>query len=442
MLSMNKISKQILLGLWLTGLLAVAGLWMATYSFRFSGSQFSEVLIALGALSGFTASYLLLTQLFLIGGGNFIESKFGLDDLSRAHGNNGKVAFFFIFAHIDLMVFGYLLQGGSPVTKFFSQYLSLVFSETYYLLAGVAWVSFLIVIVTSIVMVRKRLPYELWHGIHFLAYLSILLPAFHQIQAGNALGRFAVFKFAWIGLYIIAFGSIVLFRYILPLTVYKKHNFRIDKIEKENGDISSIYITGDNLHSFNYAAGQFAIWHFFEKGLWWQPHPFTISSTPGDKRLRITVKNIGNGSVRIQSAKTGTKVLIQGPYGIFSKPNSIKKRLFIAGGIGITPINAMLQDRSSVEDILVYGARTEEDLVLLDELKNTNAKVLPVLSQPTGGRKGEYISGDLLKKYVSDLKNREIWLCGPSDMVEKVKRALVEIGVSLELIHTEEFRLG
>jgi predicted ferric reductase len=439
---MNKISRNILYGLWLCSLLVITGFWMATYSFRFSGSQLSEVLISLAALSGFTASYLLLTQLFLIGSGKFIESKFGLDRLSSAHAANGKVAFFFIFAHIVLMVFGYLLRADSPITNFVSQYLSLVTSEVYYLLAGVAWVSFLVVIITSIVMVRKKLPYELWHGIHFLAYLSILLPVFHQVQAGNALGSFAIFKFAWIGLYIVALGGIILFRYIIPAVLYRKYNFRVDKIEKENGNVSSIYIAGDNLDSFKYDAGQFAMWRFFEPGLWWQPHPFTISSAPGDKHLRITVKNIGNGSVRIQSVKTGTRVMIQGPYGIFEKPCSSKKRLFIAGGIGITPINAMLQEWSTIDDILVYGAQTDEDLVLLDELKNTNAKILPVLSRPKGVQKGEYISGDLLKTYVADLKMREVWLCGPVDMIDKLKIELIEFGVSSQLIHIEKFRFG
>src|SRR5690606_5842806 len=95
-------------------------------------------------------------------------------------------------------------------------------------------------------------------------------------------------------LYVLAFGAVLWRRWLLPLWLEQKHQFRVDKVIKENDSVTSVYITGKNLGSFVYEAGQFNLWQFWQKGLRSMHHPFTISSSPKDPYLRISAKAIGD----------------------------------------------------------------------------------------------------------------------------------------------------
>ena len=217
----------------------------------------------------------------------------------------------------------------------------------------------------------------------------------------------------------------------------------VDEVVAEANGVVSIYISGKNLEQFTYNAGQFAFWWFISNELWWQPHPFTISSSPGVSRLRITVKAIGKGSAAVQQVQPGTKLLIDGPYGRFTNVvQTHKKRLFIAGGIGVTPLASQLNSHSSIDDTLIYSARTMKDLALRKELSQTQARLIAVLSEEKlEGTYNGYLSENILTKEVKDLNQHDIWLCGPPPMMDGIEKMLLGMGVSQNQIHTERFRL-
>jgi predicted ferric reductase len=441
---MNTLTKRrILNSIWLVNIAIISVFWFLAHKNNLT-SDTGGLLIAFGSLLGYMAAYLLLTQLVLISGARWLEQRWGLDRLAGSHAANGKVAFYFVLLHFILVISGYTLRNGDNIlTGYLPQLIETVFSRWYFLMAALAWDLLFVVVVTSIVMVRKRLPYELWHFIHFLAYAAVLFPIFHQINAGQTANGYPLFKAYWIGLFIFSFAAILYFKWIRPLWVYMQQKFVVDEVVEEAEDVVSIYIKGNNIAGFKYEAGQFAFWWFISKDLWWQPHPFTISSSPGDGRLRITVKSIGDGSNAIQRVQPGTAVLINGPYGRFTEAvRSKSRRLFIAGGIGITPLAAQLKASSSKNDTLIYGVRGKKDLALKTEISQTEAKLIAVFSDEKhkGALHGR-VDKELLEKHVKDIKERDIFLCGPLPMMDGVESALKEIGVSDAQIHTERFRL-
>src|SRR5437762_1028493 len=77
---------------------------------------------------------------------------------------------------------------------------------------------------------------------------------------------------------------------------------------------------------------------------WWHGHPFSLSSAPNGEWLRITVKALGDGTRSLQRLAVGTRVLVEGPYGVLTGARRRRRRiLLIAGGIGIAPLRALVE---------------------------------------------------------------------------------------------------
>ncbi len=402
-----------------------------------------QALISLGGLFGLMAGFFFLYQMILISGTKFFERSFGLDRLARIHHTTGLVGYGFLIAHVLFIITGYMALTGN---NFIAQYFELKNSLPYILLATISLILLDLVIVTSIVIVRKRLKYEFWYFVHLLVYFAVLLAFFHQVANGQNLLSSKELRTYWYGLYFAAFGLVLWRRWFLPIYLEFKFKFRVKKVVRENNSVVSIYVEGKDISRFKYDAGQFNLWQFWQKGLRTMHHPFTISSSPGDSYLRLSAKAIGDFTKKLDKLEKGTPVLISGPYGLFSNRVSTRKnRLFIAGGIGITPILSILRSGVQPNDVLIYAAQTIDDAVFSDvflKLKEKGLKTIFVLSQEkVKGTYEGYLSGEILDKEINGLKDRDIWLCGPPPMMKAVEKLLDERKMPKSQIHTEKFRL-
>lgn len=398
-------------------------------------------LIAIGALCGLLAGFFFLHQMILISGAKFFEKYFGLDRLAGIHHITGFIGYGMLIAHILFIISGYAALNGNG---FIEQYFHIRDTFAYITLATLAVILLDIVVIASIVIVRRRLKYELWYFVHLLVYAAVLLAVLHQVSNGQTLMNSQLLRAYWYGLYIAAFGFVLWRRWLLPLWLERKHKFRVAKVVKEAHNIVSVYIQGRDLDAFQYQAGQFNLWQFWQKGLWSMHHPFTISSSPGDAMLRLSAKAIGDFTSALDQLQPGTPVLISGPYGLFTSQVAARpKRLFIAGGIGITPIRSMLGERVQEDDVLVYAVQTKEEAVFSDEFSRTdNLKTVYVLSEEKiAGAYSGYLTKEILEKEVSAIADRDVWLCGPPVMMDKVEKMLSELNVPKSQVHTERFRL-
>ena len=96
--------------------------------------------------------------------------------------------------------------------------------------------------------------------------------------------------------------------------------------------------------------------------------------------------------------------------------------------------------------ILFYGANTVDDLTFRDELEGLvqrmNLKIVIVLSKPPEDWVGEtgYITGDVLHRNVpKQYKRFQYFICGPAPLMDAMEKALPELGVPADKIHTERF---
>src|SRR5207247_6698136 len=148
----------------------------------------------------------------------------------------------------------------------------------------------------------------------------------------------------WIGLYIVALALILVFRFGTPVALNVRHRLRVARVVREGAGLTSIYVTGRDLDRLAVRSGQYFIWRFLHGAGWWHGHPFSLSSAPNGEWLRITVKALGDGTRGIQRLRPGTRVLVEGPYGVLTGARRRRRKiLLIAGGIGIAPLRALVE---------------------------------------------------------------------------------------------------
>jgi ferredoxin-NADP reductase len=179
-------------------------------------------------------------------------------------------------------------------------------------------------------------------------------------------------------------------------------------------------------------------------------HPFTISaSSLRPEIIEATIKKSGNFTNTIDQTRPGDTGFIEAPFGRFSLVNfDIEKFLFIAGGVGITPIMSMLRYLRETNDnrpvVLLYGNRTEGDIIFRDELGKlpANVKIVHVLSKPQGSWRGPkgHIDMEIIKQYAGEtLPKADVFVCGPAQMMDMVISSLKDTGVPSNRIHSECF---
>jgi predicted ferric reductase len=290
-------------------------------------------------------------------------------------------------------------------------------------------------------------------------YGGTLLAFGHQQELGNTLNSDNLFSFYWLVIFAATFLTLGIFRFLWPLYYFYQHRFFVEKITQETPNTWSVFIRGTNLQNFKVRAGQFFIARFFAKGYFLEAHPFSLSEEPNPDYLRLTIKASGDFTAKVAQIPLGTKVYLEGPYGIFTadKANA-DKILLLAGGIGITPIRAMLKDfgKANRDIVLIYGNKTSKDIAFKDELeelaKKYDIQIHYVLSSSaeTANPKSEapnsklnthygFITTELISRLVPDYLEREVFLCGPPPMMNGLIASLKQKGLPTRLLHFEKF---
>jgi predicted ferric reductase len=429
-------------------LLVVTALWVSNGGLAQLGDGGSTALTAIGRLAGLWASDLLLIQVLLMARIPAVERAFGQDRLARWHRWSGFSSFWLMVLHIVTITFGY----AAGTTDVLVQLWDLIWTYPGMLLAAAGTLSLLLVVVTSIRAARRRLRYESWHLLHLYAYLGVGLALPHQIWTGSDFTGSAAARAYWWILYAAAAGAVVAYRLALPAWRNWRHRLVVSEVVPEGPGLTSVYLTGEQLSALPVRAGQFFHWRFLDGPGWTRSNPFSLSATPRPDMLRITVKNQGDGSARIETLKPGTRVLIEGPYGkLTGEGYRGGPVVMMACGIGITPLLALLGELPyrNGEATLIYRARSEADLAFGRELE-WFAQERGVRIVPLAGRRADrpsWLPGDLagqsdaavLRQVAPSIAAAHVYICGPEEWAGAARSAAVEAGIKPARVHTELF---
>ena len=426
----------------------VVALWLANGGIGDLRGR-GEPATALGRLTGLVASDLLLLQVLLMARIPWVERGYGQDLLARRHRVIGFASFWLMMAHVVLTTAGYAQYGPSSVL---GEGWRLVVTYPGMLLAAAGTLLLILVVGLSIRAARRRQRYETWHLLHLYAYLGVGLALPHQLWTGADFTASLLARLYWWGLYGTAAAAVVAFRVVLPLWRSAYHRLRVDTVVTEVPGVVSVYLRGHRLDRLPVRAGQFFLWRFLDGPGWSRAHPYTLSAGPSRDLLRITVKDLGDGSRRVRHLRPGTRVLIEGPYGALTAERSSGRRpLLIAAGVGITTMRALLDDLgpAGTGATLLYRIRTQAEAVFRAELDDLGRHygIRIVYLEGSRSRHGSWLParhsrGDdtaALRWLVPDVAGCEAYLCGPPPWMAAVRASLREAGMPHHLIHAEEF---
>lgn len=359
---------------------------------------------------------------------SFFEDWFGgLDRMYQVHKLVGVVSVFFILAHF-LVVPKELPIGADPLAE------SLVPS------APLGMVSMVLLIISLALALNRKISYSRWRPIHRLMGLIYLLVVAHFITAP------AIFveQLSPSGLLLIIaaiVGVVAFFYSVIGMNKRTAVPFKIDAINALERATEVVLKPVDKMLDFK--PGQFAFVEIQGKD-WNEPHPFTISSAPGEDRLRFTMKVLGDWTRKVrEELEPGGEVLVRGPYGRFNPSAAGKKQIWLAGGVGLTPFLSALRAMEKGDDRqihLVYASRNEEDAIFLQELQERAAELGNVNVIPLFSDVGHFARVDMMKEKLPDpLPTYDYFLCGPKPMVDGITKDLKAEGVPRQAIHTEAF---
>jgi predicted ferric reductase len=422
------------------GLAAViAGLWLKEGGVT-GVHDTSTLLISAGRFTGLFAAYLLLVQVLLMARLPFLQWAMGFDTLMKRHRLNGKATLLLILAHVATVTAGYAAQSKISPLDQAGQFLT---SWPDMIPALIGTVLLILVAVTSLLIVRRKLRYETWYGVHLMAYLGIFLAWFHQIPTGSEFMSNPLAAAFWTALYVVTLQLVFFFRLLQPALGFLWHRLRVTEVTWEGPGVVSLRISGYHLDWFNAQSGQWFSWRFLDRERWREAHPFSLSAAPDGKSFRITIKDLGEYSRRIAGVKLGTLVLAEGPFGAFTEAARTQDRVtLIAGGVGITPIRALLEEVQG-DVVLVYRAEKAGDILFRDELetlaRQRGVTIRYVLGDHRLPANAHLLSAGHLRSLVPDIASRDVYLCGPSGMIRLVKHALDKLGVPEAVIHIDEF---
>lgn len=177
----------------------------------------------------------------------------------------------------------------------------------------------------------------------------------------------------------------------------------------------------------------------------------SVASAPGDEyvRLGITTSNLGSTFKReLLKLKKNTELRATQVGGDFTISKTKEPLLFIAGGIGITPFRAMLDDivtQKKDRDIILLHAVRSEDFFIYQETLQAAEKhglvYIPVVTDASPEWKGQagIIDSRLIQENVSDFMHRQIFISGPSLMVDSIRSQLLKKGVKRRNIVKDYF---
>lgn len=391
----------------------------------------ATTLAQFAGLIGITA---LAWNFFLAARFRFVDAMFGgLDKVFKEHSRSGKIAFTLMLAHPILLIVE-ALPSWDLVRL--------------YLLPGQFWMlnwgifalwGFVVLIVLTLFV---KLPYHIWKQTHRFMGLPFALVALHVANIQSDVAVYLPLRYWILG---IAIASLVLYVYkvFLYRFVGPKHAYIAEAV-RILGDIIEIRLKPKG-KAMTFLPGQFVFISVDNKRVGKEEHPFTISSSPDEAELRLSIKKSGDWTARLDAIKKGDEIAVWGPYGKFGEQYlaTDDKSVWIAGGIGVTPFLSMLlysDHKQLKKDVaFFYATKNVGEAVYKNEVSEVTKNLPDVHVLDHYSDQQGYLTAEVIAQQVKDVKDRRIFICGPPLMMQSLRDGLMKQGVPRRKIIFEEF---
>lgn len=234
---------------------------------------------------------------------------------------------------------------------------------------------------------------------------------------------------------------------LLAYFIYPNYRLILNLKEKSKLSKDTYSFIFEKQKNFNFIPGQYMEWTL--------PHEkadargnrrfFTLSSSPTEKEIAITVKFYDPSSTfkkKLLNLDNEKRIIASFVSGDFVLPQNLSLPIaFIAGGVGITPFRSMIKyvvDKNLNTDIiLIYLNKNQEEILFLSlfkTAKENGVKTIHFLTSEKG-----HLNKDEIKKLIPDFQKRIFYISGPQLMVRNFEKMLRGIGISKSKIKTDFF---
>ncbi|HBW29985.1 MAG TPA: oxidoreductase [Nostoc sp. UBA8866] len=402
-------------------------------------------LLEFSAALGFIGLAMMAMQFALTARINRIEASYGVDLILQFHRYTSIVAFLFLLAHPIILFIN------NPETL---QLLNFFQAPWRARAAVIATLALIAIIVTSIWRKQLNIGYENWRIAHGI--LAVIIVSFGLGHVLGVLNYLSLFWKAviWTGIAIAALWLLIYIRLVKPYFMLKKP-YLVEAVIPQRGNVWNLVLRPRGHQGIYFQPGQFA-WLTLEISPFrMREHPFSIAcSAEHSDRLEFGIKALGDFTKTIKDVKPGTKAFLDGPYGVFTtdRYENTAGFVFIAGGIGITPIISMLFTLAERKDerplLLIYASKNWEDITYREEIEALTDKldltVIHVLKEPPEDWSGEsgYVDQQLLERYIPKRPaTRNYFICAAPKMMDQVEIYLHNLEVPITNIHMEHYNL-
>ncbi|RPI90775.1 MAG: hypothetical protein EHM40_17530 [Chloroflexi bacterium] len=384
-----------------------------------------------GEIIGSNNIILMACSLFLSTRPKWAEKYFGgLDKMYMTHRHTGTAAFLLIFAHVLTV----------PITTTgwqLGNYLAVI--------AFTGIVSIVLITLAPRIPFLNRLAgndYEDWKKLKRWIGIFFILAFIHALTIGNPLH--ALVAITWVQIFFIIGTVSYLYTEVFGGLFKKSLPYKVEAVRHPNNSSTEVTLRARKASIKKQRAGQFLFVRFPGDRNLNESHPFTISSAPAEDVLRLTIKASGNFTRELfAQLKENTDAIIEGAYGMFDYKIGRQKQIWIAGGIGLTPFLAFIRDMdaSLAHDVdFYYTVRHPEEALFIDEIKaaaEKNPRFKPYIR--FSATEGSLSADHILKNTNGNLKDYDIYLCGPLPMIQAFEKKFLELGSPKNHIHYEEF---
>lgn len=322
---------------------------------------------------------------------------------------------------------------------------------------AVAWgvtALYLLAAIQSTSLLKDRIPHRWWRYVHTTTFALFVLTAVHALAAGTDKAT-------------VRWTALALVAAVAFLAIYR---LLIGRRTDTDGSGSAPATTGANprppvprspadarpvvVQALRSAAADVvAVELAAADGLplpAWQPgahvdlilpsglvRPYSLCGDPADRdTYRIGVLHVPNGrggSAKVHTLRAGQRIAVRGPRNRFPLVLA-HDYLFIAGGIGITPILPMIRaaEAAGRQWRLIYGGRSRATMAFTDELLALDGDRVQLVPQDTDGLP------DLVNALAAAPRGAAVYACGPEPLLAALQQAVTADFPDLHL-HTERF---
>ncbi len=405
--------------------------------FDFAGKSTTEIVgLSIEKTAAFAGMAMFGWSLILSGRYKILDTWFrGLDKMYMAHKFFGTACLALLLMPPLGNTIVYLYTQGSGA-DLIGHYLGYTGMGT--MLGRISLYGLILLVLWSIFI---KVKHETFIRVHRWLGVLFILGAVHAFMSGPE-SVLANNPFMWWYMLILSVLASITFIHFSLLNdfLHPYYKYKVVSNKLLPGDVLDIEL--DPVYRIaNFKPGQFFYISFddLDKDIF---HPFSISSSKDDSRLRFLIKELGDHTTAMKDIRTDTFARVKGPYGGFTfNDKKHPKQLWIAGGIGVTPFlskaHSLRFTNLSTHVKMFHFVRNEEEAIDEKQLeiigKNHNAFDYKCIAQDKFG----IVSLKDIAEQIGPLDDYAMYMCGPPPMLKAYAQQAKELGLEKQLYYEE-----